>query len=82
MKTEYISTTDTAKIIRRVLKESFPDIKFHVRNGLASKIYSEYLCEYVDRIIGKEARSISLAPAQFSKTLAMYSPMNDEAIAA
>ena len=36
MNTKHISTTDTAKIIRKVLKESFPGIKFSVR----SKTYS------------------------------------------
>lgn len=36
MPTKYISAPDTAKIIRRILKESFPGIKFSVR----SKVYS------------------------------------------
>lgn len=36
METKYISTTDTAKIIRKVLKEAFPRVKFLVR----SKVYA------------------------------------------
>lgn len=174
MGTQYISTTDTAKLIRKVLKESFPGIKFYVRsdcysmgssihikwtdgptesqvnsivsfftgstfdgitdctdyinrdlengqvvhfepdhvfarrdlsddllsqailnvesqcivekkitpedfrNGAASRIFIKYLCESSDIIISREAKSISLAPTQFSKTLAMYSPMSSE----
>ena len=41
MKTKYISTTDTAKIIRKVLKESFPGVKFSVclvENGRTVRI--------------------------------------------
>jgi len=34
--TKYITTTDTAKIIRKILKKYHPDIKFSVR----SKSYS------------------------------------------
>lgn len=34
--TEYISVADTAKLVRKVLKSSFPDVKFFVR----SKSYS------------------------------------------
>lgn len=60
METKYISTADTAKIIRKVLKEVFPRVKFSVR----SKMYSGgssinvgwmdgHSRDQVDAIIGK-----------------------------
>ena len=43
MEREYISVTDTAKLIRLVLKESFPGVKFSVKS---SKYAADviYLC--------------------------------------
>jgi len=42
METLYISTTDTAKLIRKALKTNFPDIKFSVRQSSTSCIWISF----------------------------------------
>jgi len=68
---KYISTTDTAKLIRKTLKESFPGQKFSVR----SKSYSGGSSIRVEWIGGPSCKQVEEVAAIFHG--AGFDPMQD-----
>lgn len=56
--TQYISTTDTAKLIRKALKESFPGVKFSVRSSKYSG-GSSIRVSWVDGPNDKQVKAIT-----------------------